>query len=55
MKIHKILPLLVIALLSGCKSGPGSADRYVMWYDRPASEWTCLLYTSDAADEFRTV
>ena len=43
MKITKVLPLLIGALVSGCNSGPGSTGKYVMWYDRPAAEWTEAL------------
>ncbi|HOO65530.1 MAG: glycoside hydrolase family 95 protein [Bacteroidales bacterium] len=43
MKILKFLPLLFFLLLSGCKINPGPTGRYVLWYDRPAGEWTEAL------------
>lgn len=43
MKILKFLPLLVTAILSGCSTGHDSAGKNVLWYDKPASEWTEAL------------
>ncbi len=43
MKLFKFLPLFSIVLFSGCNSGPWSSDAYVLWYDRPAEEWTEAL------------
>jgi len=43
MKIYKLLPLLLPVVLSGCNTGTSSSGNYVLWYDRPASEWTEAL------------
>jgi alpha-L-fucosidase 2 len=43
MKIYRLLPLLLPVVLSGCSTGTGSSGNYVLWYDRPASEWTEAL------------
>jgi alpha-L-fucosidase 2 len=43
MKILRLLPLLAIVLLTGCNSGSGSGGKYVLWYDKPAREWTEAL------------
>ncbi len=43
MKNPIILPLLLLLIVTGCKSGNRSMNDHLLWYDRPASEWTEAL------------
>ena len=39
MKKSLVIILLVQILFSGCKNDNRSSNDYILWYDRPASEW----------------
>ncbi len=43
MKILKFLPFLFLLFMTGCNIGSNPSDRYVLWYDSPAAEWTEAL------------
>ena len=43
MKKYLILSLLLLMVVSGCKTGNRFSPEYVLWYDKPAAEWTEAL------------
>ncbi len=43
MKKNLILSLLLLMVVSGCKTGNRFSPEYVLWYDKPAAEWTEAL------------
>lgn len=43
MKKPIFLSLLLLILVSGCKTGNRSSHDYRLWYDSPAAEWTEAL------------